>query len=151
QNVVEDPSLEERSFIFLDNEIKNDMHIIAGYEWNRKMFKVHTSILKDRCNYFKFALSDQNICNNLDEIVVFYKEDISPEIFKLILDYIYTGEVSTVIYDTDVNILDLIIAADEMLLPKLVSILESILIDKYFKHFSTEIETWIFCLIRINQ
>ncbi|KAF0519714.1 Cullin-domain-containing protein [Gigaspora margarita] len=144
KNVDEnDPSLFEQSFIFLDNKgNNNDMHIIAGYDWNRKMFTVRTSILKDRCDYFKRALSNQCIRKNSDGMIIFYKKDISPEIFKLILDYIYNGEVSTELYDTDVNILDFIIAADEMLLPKLVSSLENVLIDKYFKQFSPEIETW---------
>ncbi|CAG8507229.1 15618_t:CDS:10 [Gigaspora margarita] len=153
KNVDEnDPSLFEQSFIFLDNKgNNNDMHIIAGYDWNRRMFTVHTSILKDRCDYFKIALSNQCIRKNSDGMIIFYKKDISPEIFKLILDYIYNGEVSTKLYDTDVNILDFIIAADEMLLPKLVSSLENLLIDKYFKQFSPEIETWVFCLITINK
>ncbi|KAF0508479.1 Cullin-domain-containing protein [Gigaspora margarita] len=153
KNVDEnDPSLLDQSLIFLDdNEIKNDIYIIAGYDWNHRMFKVHTSILKDRCDYFKTELSNQSICKNSDGIIIFYKEDISPEIFELILEYIYTGEVSNRLYDTNVNILDFIIAADEMLLPKLVDSLESHLIDKYLKQFSPEIEAWISCLITINK
>ncbi|CAG8748053.1 40052_t:CDS:10, partial [Gigaspora margarita] len=143
KNVDEnDPSLLDQSLIFLDdNEIKNDIYIIAGYDWNHRMFKVHTSILKDRCDYFKTELFNQSICKNSDGIIIFYKEDISPEIFELILE----------LYDTNVNILDFIIAADEMLLPKLVDSLESHLIDKYLKQFSPEIEAWISCLITINK
>ncbi|CAG8761528.1 10347_t:CDS:2, partial [Dentiscutata heterogama] len=129
----------------------HDMHIIAGYDWNRRMFKVHTTILKDRCDYFKIELSNQSICKNPDGIIVYYKEDISPEIFKLILDYIYTGEFSNGLYDIKVNILDFIIAADEMLLPKLVGSLESLLIDNYLKQYSPEIEAWMSCLITIDK
>ncbi|CAG8591675.1 15309_t:CDS:10, partial [Racocetra persica] len=147
-----DHSLMEQSAIFLDSKGSNvDMYIIAGYEWNRKMFKVHTSILKDRCEYFRMALSNKRICKNSDGIIIFYKEDISPEIFNLILDYIYTGEVSTTLCDECVNILEFIIAADEMLLPQLVASLESFLIDEYLKQSSPEIEAWIFCLITINK
>ncbi|CAG8497773.1 15096_t:CDS:10 [Dentiscutata heterogama] len=169
-----DSYIVEQPFTLLDKNI--DMYIIAGFDWNRRIFKVHTSILKDRCDYFKKALSNKCIRKNSDGIIVFYKEDISPEIFKLILDYIYTGVISIGLYDTDVNILDpiidadekifskstghhdtdvnildFIIAADEMLLPKLVSSLESLLIDKYFKQFSPELEAWIICLITINK
>ncbi|CAG8561919.1 12441_t:CDS:10 [Cetraspora pellucida] len=152
QTVPEDDhSQAEQSTIFLDNKGgKGDMYIIAGYEWNRKMFKVHTSILKDRCEYFKMALSNKCIRKYSDGIMIFHKEDISPKIFKLILDYIYTGEVSTTTCE-DVNILEFIIAADEMLLPQLVSYLETLLIDKYLKRSSPEIEGWVFCLITINK
>ncbi|CAG8837965.1 23124_t:CDS:2, partial [Cetraspora pellucida] len=110
-----------------------DMHIIAGYEWNRKIFKVHSSILKDRCDYFKMVLSSQLIRKNSNGIIIFHKEDISPEIFNLILDYIYTGEVSTTICDSGINVLNFIIAADELQLPQLVISLEGLLIDTYLK------------------
>ncbi len=62
-----------------------DIHIIVGGEWNRKMFKAHTWVLKDRSDYFKVALSNQWARKDPNGIIIFRKENISPKIFDLIL------------------------------------------------------------------
>ncbi|CAG8768146.1 22823_t:CDS:2 [Dentiscutata erythropus] len=80
KNLVEkdSPPLEQ-SFVFLDDKgINNDMHIIAGYDWNRKIFKVHTSILKDRS---ADEMLLPNLVNSLESILIDnYLKQSSPEI-----------------------------------------------------------------------
>ncbi|CAG8486003.1 17258_t:CDS:10 [Rhizophagus irregularis] len=122
-----------------------DVHIIAGDKWNQKLFKVHKLILKERSDYFKVALSDQWVRKDPTGIIIFRKENISPEIFVLLLEYIYTGKVSVPLCDTDVDFVDLIGAADEILLPQLVISLEGYLVDMYLSESTKllEVETWL--------
>ncbi|PKK75687.1 Cullin-domain-containing protein [Rhizophagus irregularis] len=126
-------------------DIDVDVHIIAGDKWNQKLFKVHKLILKERSDYFKVALSDQWVRKDPNGIIIFRKENISPEIFDLLLEYIYTGKVSVPLCDTDVDFVDLIGAADEILLPQLVISLEGYLVDMYLSESTKllEVETWL--------
>ena len=63
-----------------------DVHIIAGDKWNQKLFKTHKLILKARSDYFKVALSDQWVHKDPNGIIIFRKENISPESFDLLLE-----------------------------------------------------------------
>ncbi|CAB4380233.1 unnamed protein product [Rhizophagus irregularis] len=131
--------------VFQRQDIDVDVHIIAGDKWNQKLFKVHKLILKERSDYFKVALSDQWVRKDPNGIIIFRKENISPEIFDLLLEYIYTGKVSVPLCDTDVDFVDLIGAADEILLPQLVISLEGYLVDMYLSESTKllEVETWL--------
>ncbi|CAB4445543.1 unnamed protein product [Rhizophagus irregularis] len=122
-----------------------DVHIIAGDKWNQKLFKVHKLILKERSDYFKVALSDQWVRKDPNGIIIFRKENISPEIFDLLLEYIYTGKVSVPLCDTNVDFVDLIGAADEILLPQLVTSLEGYLVDMYLSKSTKllKVEKWL--------
>src|SRR5436853_7871968 len=86
-----------KPFLIQDQEIQDvlqkyqqqcvdaDVHIFAGDKWNQKMFKAHKLILQARSDYFKVALSDQWVRKDLNGIIIFRKENISPEIFDLLL------------------------------------------------------------------
>lgn len=63
----------------------------------------------------------------------------------LICRYIYTGKVSVPLCDTNVDFVDLIGAANEILLPQLVTSLEGYLVDMYLSESTKllEVETWL--------
>ncbi|RIA92874.1 hypothetical protein C1645_820065 [Glomus cerebriforme] len=58
----------------------------------RKEFRAHSSILKGRSFYFRSAFSSKWVVKK-DDIFEFEKPNINPNIFEIILKYIYTGEV----------------------------------------------------------
>ena len=66
--------------------INIDVHIIVGNKWDQKMFKAHAYILEGRNDYFKVAISNQWARKDQNGIIIFHKENISPEIFDLILE-----------------------------------------------------------------
>ncbi|KAF0414548.1 BTB-domain-containing protein [Gigaspora margarita] len=98
-----------------DNLLENskkffDVKIKVGETPKIKEFKAHSIILSARSDYFKAALSSQ-WARREDGIIVFDKPNISPPVFEILINYIYTGTFSN---DYEVNLFDIFIAADEM-------------------------------------
>ncbi|RHZ46433.1 hypothetical protein Glove_621g55 [Diversispora epigaea] len=91
----------------------HDMIIVVGEEPNIKTFYVHSNILRVRSNYFKTFLS-ANWIRREDDKIRFSKPNIDPEVFAIILEYIYGGKIK---FQEDLDpliIFDCIKAADEL-------------------------------------
>ncbi|GBB84720.1 hypothetical protein RclHR1_01130015 [Rhizophagus clarus] len=103
---------------FLKNSKEFDVKIIIGKEGNSEEFHAHSFILQARSAYFNAALSKQpenksdddnstvsyiyttlssfmsySDCTENSNVTIFKKDDISPKIFRIILDYLYGGAV----------------------------------------------------------
>ena len=63
-----------------------DTEIKIGKNQNVETFKVHAAILKARSSYFKAALSANWAKRTENGIISFEKENISPKIFKILLE-----------------------------------------------------------------
>ncbi|CAG8500894.1 10417_t:CDS:2 [Paraglomus brasilianum] len=108
---------------FNKDEKKYDLLIIAGNEQDRKTFKAHISILSTRSIYFRAALSETWL-RRKEQYYVFEKPNVAPELFKVILGYLYTRNVNIDGW-SEIAILKLLIASDELLLEGLVEIIQN--------------------------
>ncbi|KAG9300219.1 hypothetical protein G9A89_002665 [Geosiphon pyriformis] len=115
----------------LNNQIASDVRIVVGDGSNPRTFHVHSLILAARSSYFAVALSNYWVKRE-NNIIIFSKPNISPQIFEVIIRYIYLGEISLNKYGIPI-ILGLLIAADELLLENLINHLEDYLIEHYAK------------------
>ncbi|CAB4446053.1 unnamed protein product [Rhizophagus irregularis] len=108
----------------------DDYNVIiqVGKNKNIKEFRVHSVILRARSSYFKGALSSSWITKKND-MIIFNKPNIKPNVFEMILRYIYTGELNLEEQLSE-DIFRLLIASDELLLEELVSFLLEYLIEQ---------------------
>ncbi|RHZ85345.1 hypothetical protein Glove_66g67 [Diversispora epigaea] len=95
----------------LENPEDYNVKIIVGEEPNVKEFKAHSLILTNRSTYFKNALSSRwaRVENG---ITIFYKPNISPLVFEVLLKYFYTGVVS--VENNEISFVDIVVASDEL-------------------------------------
>ncbi|CAG8556019.1 13786_t:CDS:2 [Acaulospora morrowiae] len=90
----------------------HDMVITAGEEPDVRTFHVHSNILRARSTYFSTSMSEIWI-RKKDGIIQFRKPNISPEVFEIILGYIYGGKTFEDNLDPSI-IFDCVMAADEL-------------------------------------
>ncbi|RIA90974.1 BTB/POZ protein [Glomus cerebriforme] len=156
RNKIKDSSFIKKKSFFIDLskhylellENSNNFDVVIkikennnnNHHHNYKEFKVHSFILNQRSNYFKKLLLNTNNNNNIKEII-FDKQFISPQVFDIILKYIYGG-ILDIEYKEPEVILDLLIAADELHFNEIIDYLQDIFlkqtqnsIQKYFTHF----------------
>ncbi|GBB90175.1 hypothetical protein RclHR1_17050003 [Rhizophagus clarus] len=114
--------LEDNEFYDVTIEVGNDPYV--------KIFRAHMVILYYRSPYLRRILSTINVNrNNNDGILAHVKlPNILPEIFQLILRYIYGGRLSLEEYDTS-DIIEILIASSELNLQELITHLQSFLIE----------------------
>ncbi|PKK69513.1 BTB-domain-containing protein [Rhizophagus irregularis] len=105
-----------------------DVIIQVGENQNTKEFRAHSVILRARSPYFKAALS-ANWITRKNNMIMFNKPNITPIVFKMILKYIYTGEIDLAKQSGE-NILGLLISSDELLLEELFDYVQDYLIEK---------------------
>ncbi|GET50553.1 BTB/POZ domain-containing protein [Rhizophagus irregularis DAOM 181602=DAOM 197198] len=101
----------------LKTETDYNVIIYAGKIHDSKEFHAHSNILRCKSKYFDNIISDKNI-EKKDEKYVIYKLNISPQVFDVILKYLYADYV----YITDkigTELLNIIIASDELNLENL--------------------------------
>ncbi|PKY55564.1 POZ domain-containing protein [Rhizophagus irregularis] len=115
-----------------------DITIEVGEDPNVKIFRAHMNILCYRSPYLRRILASNK--KNNDNILAHVKlQKISPEIFQIILEYIYGGILSLNVDDT--NFLKILAAADNLHLQELVDYLQKYLIennsDWIEQHFGT--------------
>ncbi|EXX62527.1 uncharacterized protein OCT59_025433 [Rhizophagus irregularis] len=116
----------------LDDDEYYDITIEVCEDPNVKIFRAHMSILCYRSPYLRRILAS-NKNRNKENILSHIKlSKISPEVFQIILKYIYGGTLSLNEQDTLV-ILKILIAAEELLLQELVDYLQ-----KYFVENKSE-------------
>ncbi|RHZ67599.1 hypothetical protein Glove_300g3 [Diversispora epigaea] len=116
-----------QDFSELLNDKKDyDVIIEVGKEGNKKSFTAHSVVLRYRSPYFGNELA--NVITDENHIKTVIKPNISGQIFKIILKYIYGGIVDIENTDTK-TIYELMIIAKELELEELSVKLESYLID----------------------
>ncbi|CAG8702589.1 4379_t:CDS:2, partial [Ambispora leptoticha] len=109
----------------IEDSDDKDVSVKVGQDNDVKIFTAHSIILRARSRYFKVALSHSWIRKE-NGIISMDKPNIRPIIFEKILRYIYTGDITLTLENDD--ILDILIAADEMILEALIkSILDYII------------------------
>ncbi|PKK79390.1 hypothetical protein RhiirC2_842659 [Rhizophagus irregularis] len=138
-----------------------DVIIYAGENENVKELRAHSSILCIRSKYFCTAFSGV-WSNKKDGKFIFKKPNISPQIFKIILRFIYCGKIDlTKLLGPE--ILELLMALDELNFHSLISHVQEYLInnqDKFLQQNPIEIleavyqhesftDLWNYCLERI--
>ncbi|PKY47599.1 BTB-domain-containing protein [Rhizophagus irregularis] len=103
-----------------------DITIEVGEDPNVKIFRAHMNILCYRSSYFRRALASNKKKDNVLAHIKF--PNISPEIFQIILRYIYGGILSLNEQKTS-DFLKVLAAADELRLQELVDHLQKYLIE----------------------
>ncbi|PKB97443.1 POZ domain-containing protein [Rhizophagus irregularis] len=117
-----------KNFIKLleDNEYY-DITIEVGKDPNVKILRAHMNILFHRSPYLRRTLASNK--KNKDNVLAHIKlSKISPEIFQIILKYMYGGILSLNGQDT-LEILKILLAADELFLQELVDYLQKYLVE----------------------
>ncbi|CAB4377096.1 unnamed protein product [Rhizophagus irregularis] len=114
-----------------------DVLIQVGQESKMKEFRAHSLILSARSPYFRTALSE-NLAAKKDGVVILKEQNILPTVFDSILRYIYSGEIcydqpgdiSSDINQNATHALDILVAANELRLCKLINCTQIYLIEK---------------------
>ncbi|EXX63240.1 BTB/POZ protein [Rhizophagus irregularis DAOM 181602=DAOM 197198] len=93
-----------------------------------EIFKAHSVILRARSNYFRSAFSS-NWAKKEGDFYIFEKPNVTPIVFQIILKYIYTGTIAIDTVNVKNNLIELLLAADEMNLYELTEHLQQHIID----------------------
>ncbi|CAG8480046.1 173_t:CDS:2 [Rhizophagus irregularis] len=129
--------LQEISKLLEDAVNDFDVLIQVGQESKMKEFRAHSLILSARSPYFRTALSE-NLVAKKDGVVILKEQTILPAVFDSILRYIYSGEIcydqpgdiSSDINQNATHALDILVAANELRLCKLINCTQIYLIEK---------------------
>ncbi|CAG8575519.1 675_t:CDS:2 [Funneliformis mosseae] len=108
----------------LDNS--DDYNVVIRVGEEEKAFRAHSVILRARSPYFKTALSS-DWARKEGGSIMFTKPNVTPTVFEIILKYIYSGDIDLNSKDTS-DILELLIASDELLLQELFNHVQSYLL-----------------------
>ncbi|RIA94284.1 hypothetical protein C1645_818279 [Glomus cerebriforme] len=120
------PKLSQNLLEILEDDEYYDITIEVGSDPYVKIFRAHIVILIYRSPYFRRILSTNKKKN--DGILTHIKlPNILPDIFQIILRYIYGGKISLVEYETS-DIIKILSAANELNLQELIPYLQSFLI-----------------------
>ncbi|GBC01612.1 hypothetical protein RclHR1_04260012 [Rhizophagus clarus] len=103
--------------LILNNADDYNVIIKVGENQNIKEFHAHSVILRARSPYFRGALS-ANWITKKDNMIIFNKPNVTPNVFEMILKYIYTGEID-LSKESNEDILGFLVASDELLLEEL--------------------------------
>ncbi|EXX70348.1 Tif4631p [Rhizophagus irregularis DAOM 197198w] len=120
------PKLSHNLLEILNDEEYYDITIEVGNDPDVKIFRSHIIILYYRSPYLRRILSTNKKKNN-GTLTHIKLPNILPEIFPIILRYIYGGRLSLKEYDT-LDIINVMIAASELSLQELIVYLQSFLV-----------------------
>ncbi|EXX67506.1 hypothetical protein GLOIN_2v1838247 [Rhizophagus irregularis DAOM 181602=DAOM 197198] len=95
-----------------ESEEEYDVIIYSGENENIKEFHAHSLVLRTRSKYFRTAFSKE-WSEKKDEKFIFRKPNISPQIFEMILRFIYCGKIDLEKLQVP-DILKLLMAVDEI-------------------------------------
>ncbi|EXX55224.1 hypothetical protein GLOIN_2v1691770 [Rhizophagus irregularis DAOM 181602=DAOM 197198] len=146
-----------------ETEVGYDVIIYAGEEQNVKEIHAHSNILSIRSQYFRSAFSNE-WAEKKDRKFIFKKPNISPQLFNIILRFIYCGNIELKDLQGP-DVLKLLIAVDELNIHPLVSHIQEFLIEHQteflYKNPTGILETvyqhetftdlWNFCLEKICE
>ncbi|GES98277.1 hypothetical protein GLOIN_2v1780055 [Rhizophagus clarus] len=110
-----------------NNDSEFDVIIKIGEGNNYKEFDAHSFVLFTRSIYFRTALSKRWV-KKQDNKMIFHKPNISPKVFEILLKYIYGGIVEIDTEDPE-EILDLLIASDELCFVEILDYLQEIFLE----------------------
>ncbi|EXX54225.1 hypothetical protein RirG_236450 [Rhizophagus irregularis DAOM 197198w] len=122
-------NLSQNLLKILDDDEYYDITIEVGNDPHVNIFRAHKVILYYRSPYLRSILSTNK--KKDDEVLTHIKlPNILPEIFQIILRYIYSGTLSLNLneYETS-DIIKILIAANELNLQELIILLQSFLIE----------------------
>ncbi|UZO02468.1 uncharacterized protein OCT59_020948 [Rhizophagus irregularis] len=125
------PKLSQNLLNILNDEEYYDITIEVGNDPYVKIFRAHMVILNYRSTYLQRILST-NAKKNNETLVHIKLPNISPEIFQIILRYIYGGRLSLKECVT-LDIIKVLIAAGELNLQELVNHLQLYIIKNHKK------------------
>ncbi|CAB4412223.1 unnamed protein product [Rhizophagus irregularis] len=120
----------------LEDDEYYDITIEVGDDLNAKIFRAHMNILCYRSPYLRRILI-VNKKNNDNSLTFIKIPNISSDVFKIILRYIYGGILSLNGQETS-EIFKILLAADELLLQELINYLQKYLIEnksEWMEHF----------------
>ncbi|GES90281.1 BTB/POZ protein [Rhizophagus clarus] len=121
------PNLSQNYIEILEDDEYYDVTIEVGEDPNVKIFRAHMIILYHRSPFLRRTLSSNK--KNDNGILTHIKfSNILPEIFKIILKYIYGGIISLNEQEPS-EILKILAAADQLLLQELIEYLQKYLIE----------------------
>ncbi|CAB4426079.1 unnamed protein product [Rhizophagus irregularis] len=121
------PKLSQNLLEILNDEEYYDITIEVGSDPYVKVFRSHMVILNYRSPYLRRVLST-NERRNDGTLAHIKLPNILPEIFQIVLRYIYGGKISMKEFDIS-DIVKIMIAANELSLHELIPFLESFLIE----------------------
>ncbi|EXX62603.1 uncharacterized protein OCT59_029128 [Rhizophagus irregularis] len=121
----------------LRDEEYYDITIEVGKDPNVRIFRAHMIVLCYRSPFLRRTISSRS--NNNDVVAHIKLPNISPEIFQIILKYIYGGIISLNGQEPS-EILKILTAADELLLHELVDYLQDYLIENKFEWIEQHFE-----------
>ncbi|RIA81121.1 hypothetical protein C1645_837491 [Glomus cerebriforme] len=110
-----------------ETEVDYDVIIYVGEEPDFKEFYSHSETLCSKSDYFKKLLSDKDI-EKKDEKYVIKEPNITPQVFDVIIKYLSTGQVN-VSNKSGIEILNIIIASDDLKLNQFVKLAQDSLIE----------------------
>ncbi|GBC09563.1 hypothetical protein RclHR1_08990007 [Rhizophagus clarus] len=113
----------------LKAETDYDVIIQVGKESDFKEFHVHSIILRFRSEHFNEILSAENIMKK-DGKYIIKKQNIAPQVFEVILKYLYTGHIN-INNKTGTELLDIMIASDELKLNQVIKFTEGFIIKNH--------------------
>ncbi|CAB4424716.1 unnamed protein product [Rhizophagus irregularis] len=118
----------------LDIDKGHDVIIYAGENENAKEIRAHSIILCIRSQYFRAAFSNE-WADKKDGKFILKKSNISPHIFEIILRFIYCGKVNLekLAKLQTRELLDLLIAVDELNIQTLITCIQEYLIDHHYR------------------
>ncbi|EXX66608.1 hypothetical protein GLOIN_2v1611857 [Rhizophagus irregularis DAOM 181602=DAOM 197198] len=146
-----------------ETEIGYDVIIYAGEEQYVKEIHAHSNILSIRSQYFRSAFSNE-WAEKKDGKFIFKKPNISPQLFNIILRFIYCGNIELKNLQGP-DVLKLLIAVDELNIHPLISHIQEFLIEHQteflyqnptgiletvYQH-ETFTDLWNFCLEKICE
>ncbi|PKC03030.1 hypothetical protein RhiirA5_424367 [Rhizophagus irregularis] len=123
------PKLSQNLLEVLEDNEFYDITIEVGHDPHVKIFRAHMVILNYRSSYLRRILST-NVNEKRDDGAMTHIKlpNILPEIFQMILRYIYGGRLSLEEYDTS-DIIKILIASSELNLQELITHLQLFLIE----------------------
>ncbi|EXX76731.1 BTB/POZ domain-containing protein [Rhizophagus irregularis DAOM 181602=DAOM 197198] len=104
-----------------------DVIIYAGENDNMKEIYAHSFILRIRSQYFRAAFSNEWAIKK-DGKFIFKKPNVSPQIFKIVLRFIYCGKVDLKNLKNP-ELLNLLVAVDELNIQTLIPCIQDYLIN----------------------
>ncbi|RGB35296.1 hypothetical protein C1646_122537 [Rhizophagus diaphanus] len=144
-------NLSEAFWQLLIIETEYNVIIQIGEEPNFKEFHAHSNILRCRSEYFN-KIFTENI-EKKDGMYIIKKSNISSQAFDMILKYLYTDQID-ITNKTGTELLNFIIASDELMLKKLTKLTEDFIIQNQQKFLQNDpigiLQTIQYCKPLIN-
>ncbi|CAI2166794.1 19740_t:CDS:2 [Funneliformis geosporum] len=124
------PRLSQNFSQLLEDADDYNILIKVGENPNTKEFHAHSNILRSRSPYFKKALSQDLVTKN--KMIEFTIPNISSTVFEMILRFMYSG-ILDLSKQVGSDILDLLVASEELLMEELATFVQKSLIENNAK------------------